>query len=136
MFFTNARRNRHFSRQIVTLKTEPKAPAEFLNEFYDTVFRTDNGQPIPALPIPSVMVGIPVFTPCLVHKKLTTLDTSKIPGPDQLHPKLLKWLTTFIAEPLADSFNKSLVTAVVSGDRKAAVVCPIFKKGSQGDIAN
>ncbi len=46
---------------------EPEAHAELFNEFYDDVFCTDAGQPIPALPIPSGMMGIPVFTPCLVH---------------------------------------------------------------------
>ncbi len=61
--------------------------AELPNEFYDAIFRTGAGQPVPALSIP---LGHPVFTPCLVHKELSTLDTSKSPGPDQLHPKLLK----------------------------------------------
>ncbi len=88
-----------------------------------------NGQPIPALTILPVMMGIPACTPCLVHKELSFLDTPKNPGPDQLHPKLLKWLTTFLAKPLADLFNNSLAIAVVPGDWKAAVICPIFKKG-------
>ncbi len=95
---------------------EPEAQAELLNEFYDDVFCTDAGHPIPALPIPSVMMGIPVFTPCLVHKELSTFETSKSLGPDLLHPKLLKWLATFLAGPLADLFNNSLVTADVPGD--------------------
>ncbi len=73
------------------------------------------GQPVPALSIPSVMMGIPAVTPCLVHNELSTLDTSKSPGPDRLHPKLLEWLATSLAEPLADLFNNSLATAVVPG---------------------
>ncbi len=79
------------------------------HEFHDANFRTDNGQPIPALPIPPVMMGIPVFTNCLVHEELSTLDTSK--SPDQLHPNLLKWSATFLTEPLVDLFNNSLATA-------------------------
>ncbi len=96
VIFAHVWRNRQLSCQIISLKTdlgviakEPEAQAELLKEFYGAVFRIDNGQPTPALPIPSVMMGIPVFTPCLVHKGLSTLDTSKGPGPDQLHPKLL-----------------------------------------------
>ncbi len=65
------------------------------------------------------MMGISVFTPCLVHKEVSALDTLKNPGPDQLHPKLLKWLATFLAEPLTGLFNNSLATAVVLGDWKA-----------------
>ncbi len=74
------------------------------------------------------MMGTPVSTPCLVQKVLSTLETSKIPGPDQLHPELLKWL--------ADIFNNSLATVVVPGDWKAAVTCPIFKKGDTEDVVN
>ncbi len=115
---------------------EAKAQAELLTEFYDDVFRTDNGQTIPPLPIPSVMMGTAVFTHCLVHKELSILDTSKSPGPDQLHPKFRKWLATFLAEPLADLFNNSLATAVVPGDWKAPVICPIFKKEDPVDVPN
>ncbi len=60
---------------MISLKTdlgvilkEPESQTELLNEFYDTVFRTDNGKPIP---VPSVIMDIPLFTPCLVHEKLS-----------------------------------------------------------------
>ncbi len=79
-------------------------------------------------------MGIPVFTPCLVQKELSTLETSKSPGPDHLHPKLLKCLATFLAGPLAGLLNNSLETAVVPGDWKALVIYPIFKKGDSGDV--
>ncbi len=63
-----------------------EALTELLKEFYDSAFRPENGQPIPTLPIPSVMMGNAVFTPCLDHKELSTLDTSKSSGPYQQHP--------------------------------------------------
>ncbi len=108
VFFAHVRRNGQLSHQITSLKTdlgvidkELKAHAKLLNKFHDAVYRTDAGQPIPRLPISSVMMG----TPCLVHKEHSTLNTSKSPGPDQLHPQLLKWLATFLADPLACLFN-------------------------------
>ncbi len=89
VFFAHVRRNSQLSHPIISLKTdlgvtvkEPESQAELLNEFYDTVCHPDNGQPIPLLPVTLVMMGITVFTPCLVHKKLSTLDTSKNPDPD------------------------------------------------------
>ncbi len=100
---------------------EPEAQAELLNEFYDSVFRPANGQPIPTPPIPWVMMGIPVFTPCLAHQELSPLNTSNNPG--QL-------------QPLTDLFNKSLTAVVMPGVWEAAVVCPIFKKGEKEDVAN
>ncbi len=69
-------------------------------------------------------------------KSSKTIDTSKSPGPDELHPKLLKWLATFHAGPLADLFNNSLATSVVPGDWKTAVICPIFKKRYPEDVAS
>ncbi len=45
-------------------------------------------------------MGIPVSTLCFVHKELSTPDYLKNPGPDQLHSKLIKWFSTFLAEAL------------------------------------
>ncbi len=93
------------------------------------VFRTDAGPPTLALTIPSVMMGTPMFTPCLIYEESSTIDTSKSPGPDELCPKLIKWFVTFLAEPLADLFNNCIATTIGPGDWKAAVICQIFKKG-------
>ncbi len=65
-----------------------------------------------------------------------TRNKTESPGSDQLHPKSYKWLATFLAEPLARLFYNSLATAVVPGDRKAAVTCPTFKKGDPEDVAS
>ncbi len=68
---------------------------------------------------------------------LSTLETSKIPGPNQLHPNLLKWLVIFLAKPVGRPlFNNSLGTSVVPADWKAAAICPIFKKGDPEDVVN
>ncbi len=40
------------------------------------------------------------------------------------------------AEPKSNVFNNFLATADVPGDRKAAVICPIFKKGDPEGVAN
>ncbi len=48
------------------------------------------------LPIASVMIGIPVLNPCLVHKEIFILDIFKSPSPDPLHLVVLKWLGRLI----------------------------------------
>ncbi len=77
--------------------------------------QADNGQPIHALPIP-------VSTPCLVHKELSILDTSKSLGHDKLHSKMLKWLATLLVEPMIDLFNNSHATVCVPNGWKAAII--------------
>ncbi len=52
-----------------------------------------------------------------------------------MHPRLVKWLATFLAEPLANLFSNNPATAVVPGDCKVAVICPIFKKGAPEGVA-
>ncbi len=42
----------------------------------------------------------------------------------------------FLAETLADSLHNSLTTADAQSNWKAAVICPIFKKGDPKDVAN
>ncbi len=81
-------------------------------------------------------MDIPIFTPCLVYEELSTLDTSKSPNPDQLHPKLLNWLDTYNAEPLQNWFYNYLETVDVPDDWTAAVLCPIFRKVNPDDVAN
>ncbi len=88
VFFAHVQLSRQTDLGVIDKELEEQA--ELLNEVFDTVFRPDSGQPIAILPIPSAMMNIPILTPCLVHKEPPTLDTSKSPGPDQLHPKLLK----------------------------------------------
>ncbi len=70
------------------------------------------------------MMGIPTFSPFLTLKELSTFKTSNSAGRDQVHAKLLQWMTTFLTETLADLFCNCLATIVVPGDWKAAVICP------------
>ncbi len=62
---------------------------------------------------------------------LRSLDQHKSSGPDELHPKILKILASFIAKPMAHLFNLSLASGQVPNDWRTATVCPIFKKGSR-----
>ena len=52
----------------------------------------------------------------MVQQKLKELNGYKSQGPDEIHLKLLKELSSVIAEPLAKLFQNSLVQGVVSND--------------------
>uniref|UniRef100_A0A803TGU2 Reverse transcriptase domain-containing protein n=1 Tax=Anolis carolinensis TaxID=28377 RepID=A0A803TGU2_ANOCA len=67
----------------------------------------------------------------VVLKHLAALNEFKSPGPDQLHPRVLKELAEVISEPLANIFESSWRTGEVPADWRRANVVPIFKKGKK-----
>ena len=64
-----------------------------------------------------------------ILRRLQTLDTNKLPGPDNLHPRLLKETAAIIAEQLRSIFQTSLTSRELPADRKIANITPVFKKG-------
>jgi hypothetical protein len=71
-----------------------------------------------------------------VMTNLQTLRIDKSPGPDNIHPRLLKELCDVLAQPIAHIFNLSLSNSVVPQEWKDAIIAPIFKKGNKSDPAN
>ncbi len=116
--------------------TDSPNMARILANYYASVYRTDEGKDHPSLPEPSRIMNAPRFTSAAVHKDLSTLDTDKGSGPDDLHPFMLQALADFLAEPINALYNKSLQCGEVPQDRRKAIICPIFKKGDLEDAAN
>ena len=70
-------------------------------------------------------------------EKLQKLKTDKSPGPDDIHPLLLKeYCASVIAEPLSLIFQQSFDTGIPPTDWKTANIVPIFKKGNRTDKSN
>ena len=59
------------------------------------------------------------------------LNVTKSPGPDNLHPLVLKNLAEFVAEPLCKIFNMSLQEGKIPRDWKQAIISPRFKGGNR-----
>ena len=76
------------------------------------------------------------ITPEEVLKKLKNLKITKSAGPDNLHPAMLKSLADFLSHPLCELFNRTLETSQLPEDWKKAIITPIPKKGSKGDVTN
>ncbi len=72
----------------------------------------------------------------LVQRAPVPLNTHKGASPDDVHPPILRALAPFIAQPLTDLFNLSLMTASIPDDWRCATVCPLFKKGDREDASN
>ena len=71
-----------------------------------------------------------------VLKILLKLKTGKSPGPDGLHPRVLKEVATEIAPALTTIFKKSMETSSLPDDWLLANVSPIYKKDNKHVAGN
>ena len=71
-----------------------------------------------------------------VLEKLKKLNPSKSPGPDGMHPRVLKETADAIAKPLTIIFNMSLQEGRLPSDWKIAHVTALFKKGKHSSAGN
>jgi len=72
-----------------------------------------------------------MFSPEQVEKRLSQLNVSKSPGPDQLHPRVLREASKALSAPFAIIMSESYATAQLPQDWKQAHVSAIHKKGSK-----
>jgi len=107
--------------------------AQILNRFFSSVFTSEN---LNNIPIPSTIFEGPQFdnifiTDEMVRTKLAKLKASSSPGPDGVHPRILKETAQTVSGPLARIFRKSVMNGRLPQDWKMGTVIPIFKKGDK-----
>ena len=102
---------------------------EVLSKFFSSVF---THEPPGERKIPELDITHPIkdleMTENLVKEQLDSLNTSKFPGPDEIHPKLLFELRDFLTQNLTKIFNKSWDETKLPEDGKLAHIASIFKK--------
>ena len=59
---------------------------------------------------------------------VSKFKNNKSPGPDNIGPKLLKYITELIIEPLVYIYNLSFSSGEVPQSLKIAKVIPLYKK--------
>ena len=65
------------------------------------------------------------------------LDKNKSPGPDGIHPRLLKELVDLVCKPITSIMNMSMTNGCLPGDWKTAHIIPIYKnKGDKNQAVN
>uniref|UniRef100_A0A803SNX3 Reverse transcriptase domain-containing protein n=1 Tax=Anolis carolinensis TaxID=28377 RepID=A0A803SNX3_ANOCA len=120
------------------MATGDREKAELLNAFFASVFSEKESHLQPQQHGMDEGLGEiqPQIGKQVVQEHLASLNEFKSPGPDQLHPRVLKELAEVISEPLAIIFESSWRTGEVPADWRRANVVPIFKKGKKNDPNN
>ncbi len=111
--------------------------AQVLNTFFASVFTDEDltNIPDPGNHSNSILDNIDISEDD-IRKRLLKLNISKSPGPDGLHPRVLKELANTIARPLMRIFQTSLTEGKLPSDWRIAHVTPIYKKGPKTDAGN
>ena len=112
--------------------------ADTLNNFFGSVFTAEDITNIPETDfgfdgegITSVDIRVEE-----IRKRLENLNISKSPGPDGLHPRVLKELAAPLSEILEVIFTSSLETGSLPAEWREGHVVPIFKKGDRSQPSN
>ena len=77
-----------------------------------------------------------IITDVMVLNKLSKLKIDKSPGPDLIHPRILKEIRTQVSKPLADIFRLSLKDGKLPQDWMVSDVTAIHKKGNKSSVNN
>ena len=110
--------------------------ATCLLNYFASVYQTDNQLPAPSFP-PRTQHQMEDFTfTCdAVYNTLSHLQPHKSPGPDTIHPFMLKSLAQILAPHLTELLNHTLVEGIPN-DWKKALVTPLHKAGPKSSPAN
>ena len=143
-FFSYVARKTKPKEAVSSLRTESgqvlqtdKEKAEELNRFFASVFTQEPaGTPPNFNTRTKEVVNWVSITEEQMGKALKKLNHAKSPGPDDLHPKILKELAEELAKPLTILFNKSISESKIPTEWKQAEVRPIFKKGDKACAGN
>ena len=121
-----------------TSTTNDKEKAEVLADFFSSVFTKENTNNIPKMTQRNFKEWLTSMeiSKERIKKKILQLKVSKAPGPDGLHPRLLKELAQQLATPLEVIFQLSLSQGKVRSDWTKGEITAIHKKGSRRSAGN
>ena len=120
------------------LESREEAKAAILNDFFAGVFTSENLSTIPDLSIRHTgpeLTDVPISSEA-VTRKLLALKPCSAPGPDEVHPRVLRELGHSLGHPLAMLYRRSLDTGILPPVWKQGMVVPIYKKGDKHDPGN
>ena len=124
-------------REDGSLTTNDQEKSEVLNNFFSSVFVSEGDDPLPDFQasFQTELTNITISDNDMLNI-LNKLNVSKSPGPDSIHPRLIKELSCELAHPLCLLFNKTMREGIIPDSWKDAEVKPLFKKGNKDNPGN
>jgi len=121
-----------------TITSDEARKCEILNSFFASVFTNEDTTTMPTFNERNFSEELSKLeiTELQVSNKLKSLDPSKSPGIDAIHPKILKECHEELAKPISTLFNKSLASGQLPNMWKLAQVTALFKKGDKKASSN
>ena len=112
--------------------------ADVLADFFGSVFTSENESSMPDIKISE---NVKPLTECTIDeedikKRLRDLKVGKSPGPDGIHPRVLKELHEVLSIPLKIIFEESIRKSSLPEVWKTANITALFKKGDKKNPGN
>lgn len=145
VFYTYARSQTSIKEEVSKVvkedgevTTSKKETADVMNVTFQSVFVREGDGPVPRpnFYFNTNLLEDIIFDVSVVKDITCQLKESSAPGPDGIHPKVLKECATNLAQPLYMIFRESLDTGFLPADWKTANITPIFKKGKKSNPLN
>ena len=120
-----------------SMTTSDTESAEELNNFFKSTFTVENADNIPNIPtkIFDSLSDINLTEDAIFHK-LLALNGNKAPGPDALHPYVLKSCAASLTTPIFLLAKQSLTSGSLPDLWKRAHITPIHKQGCKFQSSN
>ena len=112
--------------------------AEIFNKYFNSTFtRSDYTlPPWDKMPSPTYQLSSISIEESEVYETLTSLDTTKSPGHDNINASTLKCCATALTRSVTHIFNSSLSSHTFLPHWKVHKICPIPKKGNPHLVEN
>ena len=119
----------NLTKEDGSLTSSDEEKADVLLNFFTSVFTQEDTNDLPHFETKcETKLSFINISETQMLKALNNLKTNKSPGPDNIHPKILKQLSKELSHPLTLLFNKTISDGKIPSDWKVAEVRPIFKK--------
>ena len=123
---------------IKTVLQEDSAKVEAFNEYFSSVFTvepTGDFLEMDKITVRDNMQTLKITEEAIINK-LLKLKIDKSPGPDCLHPRVLREISAEIGQPLKHIFGISLEQGTIPEDWRSSNVTAIYKKGRKVSMEN